>query len=105
MVLCPWPCSSQGWGRKPTASGWSGSMTVFPTTQGVVDVHALNLKMIRYLPLEEVITDPGDGHWDVWTNRWWTRSRQGACFLRQVTSVQPKRVHRPQGTGAGLASG
>jgi hypothetical protein len=47
-------------------------MTVFPTTQGVVDVHALNLKMIRYLPLEEVITDPGDGHWDVWTNRWWT---------------------------------
>jgi hypothetical protein len=31
----------------------------------------LNLKMIRHLPLDEVVTDPGDGQWDVYTDRWW----------------------------------
>lgn len=26
---------------------------------------------LRYLPLDEVVTEPGNGHWEVWAKCWW----------------------------------
>lgn len=31
----------------------------------------LKRNLIKYLPLEEVETSPGEGLWDILTNRWW----------------------------------
>lgn len=36
---------------------------------------------LKYLPLSEVVSEPEDGHWDIWAKRWWIHQPgQGLIF-------------------------
>jgi hypothetical protein len=44
----------------------------------------IDRRLITYLPLDKVVTEPGDGTWDVRTRRWWSyEPGKGLMFFRK----------------------